>query len=104
MKIRLVGEDGEELAVAAASVSNRVEAMAIVLEQLERGAGDLLRYYFGRGVVSWSSTSMASDSRVRCAPAGWSRAGSGPSSWRLPPAPLPKREQRPAGARARASA
>ena len=49
MKIRLVGEDGEELAVAAASVSNRIEAVAIVLEQLERGAGDLLRYYFGRG-------------------------------------------------------
>lgn len=49
MKIRLVGEDGEELAVAAASVSNRIEAMAIVLERLERGAGDLLRYYFGRG-------------------------------------------------------
>jgi hypothetical protein len=47
--IRLVGEDGEELAVAAASVSNRIEAMAIVLEQIERGAGNLLRYYFARG-------------------------------------------------------
>lgn len=47
--IRLVGEDGEELAVAAASVSNRIETMAIVLEQIKRGAGNLLRYYFARG-------------------------------------------------------